>query len=79
MDIKIGLTQSPRELVISSTNTQEELAAQVSAAFTAENAQGSGVLDLVDERGNRYLVRTAQIAYVELGSNQTRTVGFAGA
>lgn len=75
MDIKIGFADSPRELVISSQASQEEIAARVSEAL----GNDSGVLDLSDEKGNRYLIRNSRIAYVEVGTQNTRTVGFAGA
>lgn len=75
MDIKIGFADSPRELVISSTASQEEIAGRVSEAL----ANDSGVLDLSDDKGNRYIVRNSRIAYVEVGTQNARAVGFAGA
>ncbi|ADK28333.1 DUF3107 domain-containing protein [Corynebacterium pseudotuberculosis] len=75
MDIKIGFSDSPRELVVSSRETQDEVVARVSEAL----ANDSGLLTLTDENGNRYLVRNSQISYVEVGNSNTRTVGFSGA
>ncbi len=75
MDIKIGFVDSPRELVVSSNDSQEEAVTKVSAALKA----GSGVLELEDNKGRRYLVRNDRIAFVEFGTNEARTVGFAGA
>ncbi|GGG76105.1 DUF3107 domain-containing protein [Corynebacterium pelargi] len=74
MDIKIGFNDSPRELIIASKEDQEAIAQRVSEALSAEH----GVLDLTDEQGRRVLVRNASIAYVEVGTSTTRTVGFAG-
>ncbi|MDU0478892.1 DUF3107 domain-containing protein [Staphylococcus chromogenes] len=72
MDIKIGFTDSPRELAISTSETQEEVRAKVAASLEAE----SGVLELADDRGRQFLVRNSRIAYVEIGVATSRTVGF---
>jgi hypothetical protein len=34
------------------------------------------VLSLTDERGRRFLINTAKIAYVEIGVAESRRVGF---
>ncbi|AEG81127.1 DUF3107 domain-containing protein [Corynebacterium ulcerans] len=75
MDIKIGFSDSPRELVISSRETQDEVVARVSEAL----ANDTGLLTLTDEKGNQYLVRNSRISYVEVGTSNARTVGFSGA
>ncbi|GAB3592969.1 hypothetical protein CFAEC_03350 [Corynebacterium faecale] len=75
MDIKIGFADSARELIISSNSSQDEVAAKVAEAL----ADDSGVFDVTDDKGRRYLVRNNRIAYVEVGTNTPRTVGFAGA
>lgn len=75
MDIKIGFADTARELVISSSLQQDEAAAKVAEALGNE----SGVLDLSDEKGRRYLIRNSRIAYVEVGTSAARPVGFAGA
>ena len=36
----------------------------------------SGVLSLTDEKGRRFLVQTAKIAYVEISAADVRRVGF---
>lgn len=75
MDIKIGFADSARELTISASSSQDEVAAKVAEAL----ADDSGVFDVTDDKGRRYLVRNSRIAYVEVGTNSPRTVGFAGA
>ena len=72
MEVKIGITDSPRELVFSSAQTPEEVEELVDAALRA----GSGLLSLTDEKGRRFLVQTAKIAYVEIGAADARRVGF---
>ncbi len=72
MEVKIGITDSPRELVFSSTQTPAEVEEQVTAAF----ADDTKLLSLSDERGRRFLVHSAKIAYVEIGQADARRVGF---
>ena len=71
MEVKIGISDSPRELVFSSAQTPEELEKQVVAAL-----DGGSVLSLTDEKGRRILVQTAKIAYIEIGPADSRRVGF---
>lgn len=71
MEVKIGIAESPRELVVNSVQTPDEVEALVTAAFG-----GEGVLSLVDEKGRKYLVPGAKLAYVEIGPSDSRRVGF---
>ena len=73
MEVKIGVQHSPRELVIDSPKTPDEIAAEVSKAMTAAK---DGLLSLVDERGRRIVVPTDRIAYVEIAEADSRRVGF---
>ena len=72
MEVKIGITDSPPELVLSSTQTPAEVEELVAAAVR----DGSGLLSLSDERGRRFLIQSAKIAYVEIGVADARRVGF---
>ena len=72
MEVKIGITDSPRELVLSSTQTQGEVEELVNAAL----GEGAGLLSLSDERGRRFLIQTSKIAYIEIGVADARRVGF---
>ncbi|KQS73370.1 DUF3107 domain-containing protein [Modestobacter sp. Leaf380] len=73
MEVKIGVQHSPRELVIDSPKTPDEIAAEVSAAMSSSK---DGLLTLVDERGRRVVVPVDRIAYVEIAEADTRRVGF---
>ncbi|KUI23893.1 ATP-binding protein [Mycobacterium sp. IS-1496] len=73
MEVKIGVSDSPRELVLNSAQTPGEVEKLVTDAL-AEGA--GGVLALSDEKGRRYLVQTSRIAYVEIGAADVRRVGF---
>ena len=72
MEVKIGISDSPREIVFSSGQTPAEVEELVRAALSED----SGLLSLNDERGRRFLVHTAKIAYVEIGAADARRVGF---
>ena len=72
MEVKIGITDSPRELVFSSAQTPTEVEELVDAALR----DGAGLLSLNDERGRRFLISAARIAYVEIGVADARRVGF---
>ena len=72
MEVKIGISDSPRELVLSSAQTPAEVEELVAAAVR----EGSGLLSLNDERGRRFLIQATKIAYVEIGVADARRVGF---
>jgi hypothetical protein len=72
VEVKIGVADSPRELVVSSTLSPGEVEALVSDSLQSSR----GVLALVDDKGRRYLVPTSRIAYVEIGPADSRRVGF---
>ncbi|MCV7101281.1 DUF3107 domain-containing protein [Mycobacterium palustre] len=72
MEVKIGITDSPRELVLASAQTPAEVEELVTSALR----EGSDLLSLSDERGRRFLIQTAKIAYVEIGAADARRVGF---
>ena len=74
VEVKIGITDSPRELVFSSTRTPSEVEALVSAAL----GKDSDVLGLTDDKGRRFLVNSAKIAYVEIGGPRTRVASASG-
>ncbi len=72
MEVKIGVTDSPRELILNSAQAPAEVEKLVGDALGSE----AGVLSLTDEKGRRFLVQSAKIAYVEIGAVDSRRVGF---
>jgi hypothetical protein len=72
VEVKIGVTDSPRELVLSSAQTPVEVEKLVTEAL----GKDSGVLALTDEKGRRFLIQNTRIAYVEIGAADSRRVGF---
>lgn len=73
MEVKIGVQFAPRELVVESTQSADE----VEKAVTKALAGSTDVLTLVDEKGRRVMVPTDKLAYVEIAETETRRVGFA--
>lgn len=72
MEVKIGVADSPRELVLSSALSPDEIEKLVSDALRHDE----GVLTLVDEKGRRIVVPVTRIAYVDIAPADTRRVGF---
>ena len=72
MDIKIGIRQSSREISFESAQSAAEVEAQVAQALEA----GAKVLKLVDNKGRLFVVPTDALAYLEIGEEETRRVGF---
>ncbi|CAM2792254.1 DUF3107 domain-containing protein [Skermania piniformis] len=73
MEVKIGIADSPRELVVQS----EQSPAEVEKLVTAALAGDTGVVALTDEKGRKYLIQSAKVSYVEIGSTAPARVGFA--
>jgi hypothetical protein len=73
VEVKIGVAESPRELVVSSDQSPDEVEALVSDALK----KPGGLLSLVDDKGRRYVLPSARVSYVEIGPADSRRVGFA--
>lgn len=73
MEVKIGISDSPRELIVNSAQTPDEVEKIVSGAIGATD----GVVSLVDEKGRKFLIQASKVAYVEIGAVSGGKVGFA--
>jgi hypothetical protein len=73
VEVKIGVQRTPREIVLESTQSPDEVEAAVRDALK----DPAGVLTLVDEQGRRVLVASSLLAYVEIADADHRRVGFA--
>jgi len=77
VEVKIGVADSPRELVFNSAQTPAEVEDLVKAALAeAATPGGSAVLALTDDKGKRILVQASKISYLEIGAADVRRVGF---
>jgi hypothetical protein len=72
VEVKIGVQNVARELVLESAQSADEVAAAVSEAIGGKD----GVLQLRDEKGRLVVVPVASVAYVEIGVEESRRVGF---
>ena len=78
MDIRIGVTQSPREITF---EVEDDAAARkkIKAAVDAAISGATDVLWLTDKKGREVAVPGAKIAYVEFGSPESdKRMGFGG-
>ena len=71
MEVKIGIQSVPRELVLETNSSFEEVERALTAAV-ADN----GVFILADDKGGKVLVPADKIAYVEFGGTEPRRIGF---
>ncbi len=74
MEVKIGVRHAPRELVVETSDSADD----VEAALTAALADDNGAFTLIDTRGRRVVVPASGVAYLEIGTGVSGTVGFRG-
>lgn len=72
MEVRIGINQSPRDLTFESGQSASDLVEQVQKAVES----GAASLVFKDEKGKTILIPTSQIAFVEIGAERARAVGF---
>lgn len=74
MDVRIGVTQHPRELdlELADDTDRDELTRSIEEALSDDDR----VLWLTDRKGRRVGIPSAKVAYVEIGAAEERRVGF---
>lgn len=72
MEVKIGVQNAVRELVLDSPLAPDE----VEQALKEALASGQGLFRLETERGERVVVPVEKLAYIDMGQPQPRRVGF---
>jgi len=75
VEIRIGVTQTPKEIEIELSDdvASDELVKEITASVGKEGA----ILWLTDKKGRRVGVPTGKLAYVEIGAPRSdRRVGF---
>ena len=72
MEIRIGIANTGRELSFETNESPEDVKKSVAAALDSASTH----LTFVDDRGSSYIVPTAGLAYIEIGTEETRRVGF---
>ena len=72
MEVKIGVQNANRELVIDSRESADDVEKAVAKAL----GDSDGLLSLADAKGRRVIVPVAKLAYVEIGSSTSGQVGY---
>ena len=77
MEIRIGFADTSRELVFRAAGTQEEVASRLAAVLNGHGDEANqAVVELEDEKGAKFLIRTDKVVYVEVGKPKPHAVGF---
>ena len=77
MEVRIGLVNTAREISLETSQSPADIEKLVSDALTsAGNNAASTLLKLTDDKGKQFLIAAMNIAYVEIGSDKSRAVGF---
>ncbi|CAB4332132.1 MAG: DUF3107 family protein [Actinobacteria bacterium] len=72
MEVRIGVQDSAREVVLESNQQSDEVHKLVNKAIASDE-----VLTLQDDKGRTIIVPGSKIAYVEIGVQTSGRVGFA--
>ena len=72
MEVRIGIQNSGRELMFESAESPAAVQKTIGDAIEKKASH----FTLTDENGRVYLVPVATLAYVEVGSERARRVGF---
>ena len=72
MEIRIGLRNTARELSFESKQSSSEIEKSVEQALNSDAKQ----LKLTDDKGRVFIVPVDALAYVEIGAEEARRVGF---
>lgn len=72
VEIRIGIANTGRELNFETGDSAATVKKSVADALDA----GATHVTFADTKGNSYIVPTAGLAYIELGTEESRRVGF---
>jgi hypothetical protein len=72
VEIRIGIINTGRELSFETSTPADEVRTQIASALDS----GASHVVLSDVKGNSYIVPTGNLGYVELGTEESRRVGF---
>jgi hypothetical protein len=72
VEVKIGVYNAPREISFESEDGRDAILAALREALATDD----GLLVLSDDKGRTVAVPGSRVAYVELGEETARRVGF---
>ncbi|MBC7298146.1 MAG: DUF3107 domain-containing protein [Demequina sp.] len=70
MEIRIGIQNVSRELIMETDKSSDDVATMVTDALAG------GTLDVTDTKGRRVIVPVASLGYIDIGEETKRRVGF---
>ena len=73
MDIRSGIVNTARELMFQTTQSAADIEKAIADSVSSE----TGTLRLEDDKGHIYVVPARNLAFVEIGQEKARKVGFA--
>ena len=71
MEVKIGVVYAPRELLVETDTSPEDIEKSLAKAIV-----DGGIFSLVDNKGSRIVVPVDKLAYLEIAEPDDRKVGF---
>lgn len=71
MEIKVGIKQVTREIVVDTSASADDVAEAFTKALTDD-----GLLTLTDTYGRKVLIPASAVGYLDLGEENARPVGF---
>lgn len=72
MEIRIGIRENQRDVSFESNQTVAEVTKKIDDAYASK----AELLRFEDEKGKTIIVPVASVAYIEIGAEQNRRVGF---
>lgn len=72
MEIRIGIANTARELSFETAQSADAVTNTVTKALESEDS----FVTFIDVKGNTYIVPTAGITFIEVGTEESRRVGF---
>ncbi|QXJ24575.1 DUF3107 domain-containing protein [Actinomadura graeca] len=72
MQVRIGVQFVPKELVVDTAQSADEVQAALADALAAEH----GVFVLKDRRAGRVVIPADRVGYLEISEDEQRSVGF---
>jgi hypothetical protein len=74
LEVKIGIQSIPRELVVDTDTSADEIERALAAALNGPADESVFAIDTV--KGGRLLIPAGKIAFIEFSPDQARRVGF---
>ncbi|MDO5092961.1 MAG: DUF3107 domain-containing protein [Propionibacteriaceae bacterium] len=71
MDVRIGISDSTRELQVRTPSSADEIVAALGQAL-----KNNSLFELTDDKGRRVVIPAGKLAYLDLGAVEGRPVGF---